>query len=79
LSGSQLRLDRVQAFVTGYREHIPLPVNKLIRSIKLTWWREAEWIAVPQKDEFTPLIRFRHENNWVAANWDRLEDIFAGI
>ncbi|OMF23971.1 phosphotransferase [Paenibacillus sp. FSL H8-0259] len=79
LSGSQLRLDRVHAFVTGYREHIPLSVDKLIRSIKLTWWREAEWIAVPQKDEFTPLIRFRHENNWVAANWDQLEDIFAGI
>ncbi|QUL57240.1 phosphotransferase [Paenibacillus tritici] len=79
LSDNQLRLDRVQAFVTGYRQYSPLPLSKLIRSIKLTWWREAEWIAVPEPDEFTPLIRFRHENHWVAANWDRLEDLLAGI
>jgi Ser/Thr protein kinase RdoA (MazF antagonist) len=79
LSGNGFRLDRVRAFAAGYREYNPLPPDKLIRSIKLTWWKEAEWIAVAQKDEFTPLSRFRQENNWVAAHWDNLEDIFAGI
>lgn len=79
LSEDGIGLDRVRAFVTGYREHTPLPASTLIRSLKLTWWKEAEWIAVPQQDEFPPLVRFRQENHWIAANWDRLNDIFAGI
>ncbi|WP_339224370.1 phosphotransferase [Paenibacillus sp. FSL H8-0332] len=79
LSEDGIGLDRVRAFVTGYREYTPLPASTLIRSLKLTWWKEAEWIAVPQQDEFPPLVRFRQENHWIAANWERLNDIFAGI
>lgn len=79
LSGDHIRLDQVRAFVTGYREYSPLSVDKLVRSIRLTWWKEAEWVTVPKEDEFRPLIRFREENNWVAAHWDRLDDIFAGV
>ncbi|MBP2113543.1 phosphotransferase [Paenibacillus silagei] len=79
LSEDGIGQDRVRAFVTGYREYTPLPASTLIRSLKLTWWKEAEWIAVPQQDEFPPLVRFRQENHWIAANWDRLNDIFTGI
>ncbi|WNS45957.1 phosphotransferase [Paenibacillus sp. MMS20-IR301] len=79
LSGGLIRLGQVRAFVSGYRRYSPLSAEKLIRSIKLTWWREAEWIAVAEKDEYTPLIRFREENNWVAAHWDHLDELFAGI
>lgn len=79
LTGDRIQLDRVHAFAAGYREHTPLSPEKLIRSLKLTWWREAEWVEVARKNEFTPLVRFREENKWVASHWDSLEDIFAGV
>lgn len=79
LSDNSIQLEQVRAFVSAYREYNPLSADKLVRSIKLTWWKEAEWMTVPQKNEFTPLIRFREENHWVGQNWDRLHDIFAGI
>ncbi|MBT2680433.1 phosphotransferase [Bacillus sp. ISL-35] len=76
---NQISVDGVSAFVSGYREFKPLPLEKLVRSIKLTWWREAEWIRVEKPGDSTPIKRFREENIWIAENWDCLEDLFSGI
>ncbi len=75
---NHINLDGVSAFVSGYQEFKPLPLEKLVRSIKLTWWREAEWIRVEKPGDSTPLKRFREENVWIAENWDCMEDLFSG-
>ncbi|PWV97271.1 homoserine kinase type II [Paenibacillus cellulosilyticus] len=74
-----LPVEKVRAFVSGYREYNALSTPKLIRSIKLTWWKEAEWVTVEQEYDSTPIKRFRVENNWVSDHWDHLEDLFAAI
>ncbi|CAM4034433.1 phosphotransferase [Mesobacillus thioparans] len=74
---NHISVEGVSAFVSGYQEFKPLPLEKLVRSIKLTWWREAEWITVEKPGDSTPLKRFRKENVWIAENWDRLEDMFS--
>jgi len=76
---NKIRLECVSAFVSGYREFKPLPFEKLVRSVKLTWWREAEWLRVEKPGDSTPLKRFREENVWIADHWHQLEDLFSGI
>lgn len=76
---NKIRLECVSAFVSGYREFKPLPFEKLVRSVKLTWWREAEWLRVEKPRDSTPLKRFRKENVWIADHWHQLEDLFSGI
>ncbi|MBT2684755.1 phosphotransferase [Bacillus sp. ISL-37] len=76
---NKICLECVSVFVSGYRQFKPLPLEKLVRSIKLTWWREAEWLRVEKPGDSTPLKRFREENVWIAAHWNQLEDLFSGI
>jgi homoserine kinase type II len=76
---NKMCLECVSSFVSGYREFKPLRPEKLIRSIKLTWWREAEWLRVEKPGDSTPLKRFREENVWIADHWDQLRDLFSEI
>lgn len=79
LHNDSIQLRQVAAFIAGYREYRELSIEKLIRSIKLTWWKEAEWVWVGKERDTQPLRRFRIENRWVGENWDKLHDIFGGM
>ncbi|MGP4108621.1 phosphotransferase [Virgibacillus sp. L01] len=79
LEKEQMHTDRVSAFVKGYQEYQKLTNQKLVRSIKLTWWKEAEWVRADNAYNSSPLKRFSEENIWVGDNWDDLECLFANI
>lgn len=42
VDNGQIHIDKVYTFVQGYREYHKLTLQKLVRSIKLTKWKEAE-------------------------------------
>lgn len=79
LDNGSIHMDSVAAFVKGYREYQPLTLEKLVRSIRLTWWKEAEWVAVESENDSIPLKRFREENIWIGENWSNLHDIFSNV
>lgn len=79
LEKEQLHIDRVSAFIKGYQEYQKLTNQKLVRSIKLTWWKEAEWVRANNTYNSLPLKRFSGENIWVGDNWDDLECLFANV
>ena len=79
LDNGQLNIDSAFAIVKGYREYNALTIEQLVRSIKLTWWKEAEWVKVEKMQRSLPLKRFIKENLWVGNNWDDLESLFANI
>ena len=79
LENGKMHIDRVSAFVKGYREYQKLSNQKLVRSIKLTWWKEAEWVRIEKTQNSSPLKRFGQENIWVGENWDDLDSIFTNI
>lgn len=79
IENGHLYLDRVSAFIEGYREHHKLSNQKLVRSIKLTWWKEAEWVRAVNVQNSSPLKRFNEENIWIGDNWDDLESVFSDI
>ena len=75
----EIDLKKVSAFVEGYRETYGLSVEKIIRSIKLTWWKEATLVTGEKNNDSKPLRRFQAENRWVADNWNQLNDLFAEL
>ncbi|WP_440109193.1 phosphotransferase [Paenibacillus sp. QZ-Y1] len=72
---NNINIESTRAFIKGYRESIPLSVSKIVRSIKLTWWKEASWIKV-KSEEYRTLRRFVEELIWVSENWSNLDEIF---
>ena len=78
INNGNINLDSVAAFVEGYREYLPLSNQKLVRSFKLTWWKEAEWVSVKMQNSAV-LTRFCEENVWVGNHWDHLEELFAKL
>ncbi|NIK72498.1 phosphotransferase [Paenibacillus sp. BK720] len=79
LDNGSIHMDSVAAFVKGYREYQPLTLEKLVRSVRLTWWKEAEWVAVEGENDSLPLKRFREENIWIGDNWSNLQDVFSNV
>ena len=75
----EIDIKKVSAFVEGYRETYGLSVDKIIRSIKLTWWKEATLVTMEKNNDSKPLRRFQAENRWVADNWNQLNDLFAEL
>jgi len=79
LDDGSIHMDSVGAFVNGYREYQSLTLEKLVRSIRLTWWKEGEWVAVEGENDSIPLKRFREENIWIGENWNNLYDMFSNV
>jgi len=78
ISNNNINMESTKAFINGYRESIPLSISKLVRSIKLTWWKEASWLSVAS-EEYRTLSRFVEELIWVGDNWSMLEEIFSEL
>lgn len=79
LSGGKMNYEGVSSFIEGYRESHTLSVDKVVRSIKLTWWKEATILKIEREDDSIPLRRFQVENRWVADNWRNLKELFANL
>ncbi|EGG33986.1 phosphotransferase [Paenibacillus sp. HGF5] len=75
LKDDQMRLDAVEAYVEGYRVHMSLSNEQLVRSIKLTWYKEFKWVHAMYCSEKT-MGRFIDEMIWIGDNWNELNDIF---
>ncbi|CAM3859661.1 MULTISPECIES: phosphotransferase [Paenibacillus] len=78
LLNGNINMKSVNAFICGYTESMPITVDKFVRSIKLTWWKECSWINIKSENHRT-LKRFVDELIWVGQNWTRLEEIFQEI
>lgn len=79
VENGHIHIDKVSAFVKGYQEYQKLTREKLVCSVKLTWWKEAEWVRAKHTNLTSPLKRFIEENVWVGENWDQFDEIFANV
>ena len=75
----KIDFKKVSAFVEGYRESYEISADKIIRSIKLTWWKESTLVTVEKNNDSKPLRRFQGENKWVADNWNQLHNLFSEL
>lgn len=56
VDNGQIHIDKVYTFVQGYREYHKLTNQNLISSIKLTKWKEAEWVRAIKVQNSSPLM-----------------------
>lgn len=75
LTDQTLNTDTTRAFIEGYRNYHMLSVDRLVRSMKLTWYKECKWI-VGQFQHDPTMGRFIDEMIWIGDEWSNLEEIF---
>jgi homoserine kinase type II len=74
------RMDAVQAFLTGYREHMEASKGLLIRSIQMLYFIESTWwLRTSVLQDTANPKRFFEELAWLTKNWDELTDICSDI
>jgi homoserine kinase type II len=78
LTSKGFPIENVKAYVDGYSECTRLTAERIVRSLKLTWYKECKWTHAKYSKN-RPMSRFIEELIWVGDNWDLLEDIFNGI
>ena len=78
LHDGKLRMDAVQSFIEGYRQHMELPRGFLIRSIGMLYLIESNWwlrTEVRAESNLRDLLaRFIEEMHWIEENLGTLQD-----
>ncbi|SEM94670.1 phosphotransferase [Lihuaxuella thermophila] len=73
---SQLNLETVSSFVSGYNEHLPLSKEDLIRSLRLLWCYESpKWCWADVEEWNHESVRFFEEILWISDYWNELKDV----
>lgn len=75
LEGETLHINRVSAFLDGYREEIPFAPGEIDRSLRLIWWLESPyWLTENMENFGTFPHRFSEEMSWLMDHWDELDE-----
>ncbi|WP_409343360.1 phosphotransferase [Paenibacillus sp. MBLB4367] len=70
--------ENVKAYVEGYSEHEIITAKRLVRSLKLTWYKECKWIHAKYRNN-RPMSRFVEELIWIGDNWAKLDEYVEDI
>ncbi|MEO3947043.1 phosphotransferase [Gorillibacterium sp. CAU 1737] len=74
----ELKLERVDAFLAGYRRHLRMTRADIRTALRLSWCIEVNWWLTPRifSEESDPKVkRFAEELLWVTNHWDELDDL----
>ncbi|MDR6549884.1 homoserine kinase type II [Paenibacillus qinlingensis] len=73
-----IRVDAVQAFIAGYREHMEVPTGLILRSFKMLYLIESIWwLRTPVLRDTAVPKRFLEEMIWLTQHWDELPYLFS--
>lgn len=79
LKNEELNVDFVNAFISGYQEHLEMNISHVANALRLSWCIETPW-WINNENFYKPTpkaARFRDEIIWVTDNWFELEYILA--
>lgn len=77
LKDNQLDVAKVNAFLEGYRQHLPLTMADIADSLRLSWCIETPWRIQPEyfKQDMGKAGRYRDEILWLTAHWFEIDSI----
>lgn len=77
LEGDIINLQKVEAFVKGYNEHLPLSMQNVLDALRISYCIEALWWINPESFAmaYSKASRFRDETVWIGEHWFELEQI----
>lgn len=75
LEDSSLNIAKIEAFMDGYTQHLPLSLAHIADALRLSWCIEVPWwiqpvYFQPNKEKVT---RFRDEVLWLTAHWHEID------
>ncbi|WP_175482250.1 phosphotransferase enzyme family protein [Thermoflavimicrobium dichotomicum] len=75
-SSSGMNMEKVTAFVEGYRQYRELTTHQLARAFRLLWCQESpKWFTADIEDRSVNPQRFFEEVCWILEHWWDLEDV----
>lgn len=75
LDGETLHVNRISAFLEGYREEIPFAPGRIVCSLRMLWWLESSyWLTENMEDHSTSPRRFSEEMSWMMDHWNELDE-----
>ena len=76
LEEERLNLSKIQAFLDGYSEHLPLNMQNIADALRLCWYLEIPWWIQPKffrEDANEKTVRFKNEMLWLTKHWKELD------
>ncbi len=68
-------IAKIQSFIDGYSEHLPLTWGNVADALRAAWCIEFPWWVGPYffTDRFTgKAVRYRREIQWLTENWEEV-------
>jgi len=77
LDGETLNTEKVQAFIDGYSQHLPLTLSDIADALRISWCIETVWWIQPEFfGECSEVAkRFKEEVVWLTKNWFDLNSV----
>ncbi|MFD0712988.1 phosphotransferase enzyme family protein [Paenibacillus sp. GCM10027626] len=80
LYDDQLDVEKIAAFLRGYREIFDFPFGQLVHSIRLLWYLESKWWIRAEMDTYHRVPdRFASEMIWIASHHEELDELLAEL
>lgn len=81
LNGNRLDMERMDAFLEGYSQHLALTLPDMADALRLAWCIEAPWWIRPEffRENNEKVIRFKDEMLWLTEHWLELDSILRAV
>lgn len=78
LDNNRLDLSKIDAFIKGYTQHLPLNRSNIADALRLTWCIEVLWWIRPEcfSSNFCgKAVRYRDEILWLTDHWGEIDSM----
>lgn len=73
--GNKITLEKVDAFLEGYTQHLALDMGDISDALRLSWCIETPWWIQPNffRVEREKVVRFKNEMLWLTEHWFEID------
>lgn len=77
LKQNRLDIGKVNAFLEGYKQHLPLTLPDIADALRLSWCIEIAWWIQPEffSENKGKAGRFRDEILWLTEHWSEIDSL----
>ncbi|MHB1154387.1 MAG: phosphotransferase [Eubacteriales bacterium] len=77
LKQNKLDIEKVNIFLEGYKQHLPLTLHDIADALRLSWCIESIWWIQPESfiENKGKAGRFRDEILWLTEHWSEIDSL----
>ncbi len=79
LEDDKISIEKINAFIKGYSQHLKLTLFDVADSLRLSWCIEIPWWIQPSyiKIASEKVSRFKNEMLWLTENWFKINSLLS--